>query len=104
MKTFKFHSDAGHGWLAVKLTLLQELNIADKISKYSYLRGQSVYLEEDVDAKIFHDAYTSKYGQYDIETLYYNRRSPIRGYVSFTPDLVERIMRSKQRMPFQERE
>jgi|688.fasta_scaffold00313_102 hypothetical protein len=104
MKTFKFHSDSGHGWLAVKLNLLTELNIVDKISQYSYLRGQTVYLEEDCDARVFHEAYTAKYGEYEVETFYYDRRSPIRSYTSFTGDVVKRILNSKNRLPFQSKE
>lgn len=104
MKSFKFHSDSGHGWLAVKLTMLKDLGIVDKISKYSYIRGQTVYLEEDVDARVFHEAYNEKYGEYDVETFYYDRRSPIRSYTPFTSDVVDRINHQKKRLPFQAKE
>ena len=52
---YTFHSDAGHGWLAVKRKELQELNILDKVSGYSYVSksGQTVYLEEDGDLSMF---------------------------------------------------
>jgi len=46
---FKFYSDPGHGWLAVKLALLHKLEIADAITHYSYVKGKTVYLEEDSD-------------------------------------------------------
>jgi len=104
MKTFKFHSDSVHGWLAVKLNLLKELNIVEKISKYSYIRGQTVYLEEDCDARVFHEAYNEKYGEYDVETFYYDRRSPIRSYLAFTSEVVDRINTQKSRLPFQTKE
>lgn len=48
-----FHSDPGHGWLAVKISLLQELGLEDKISGYSYMKGKTAYLEEDGDASLF---------------------------------------------------
>jgi hypothetical protein len=48
-----FHSDAGHGWLAVKIKHLQELGLQDKITMYSYTKGDTVYLEEDYDMMQF---------------------------------------------------
>lgn len=55
-----FHSDAGHGWLAVDREELVELRIADQISSYSYQRGSTVYLEEDCDASTFINALDAK--------------------------------------------
>lgn len=56
MKTYKFYSDAGHGWLAVKRSELIDLGLIGKISHYSYQRGQTVYLEEDCDLQLFAQA------------------------------------------------
>ena len=56
MKTYFFYTDPGHGWLEVPRALLHELNIAEKISAYSYQRGDSVYLEEDCDYFLFYQA------------------------------------------------
>ena len=55
MKKYKFWNDPGHGWLEVTRKELEELNIANKISSYSYLSkdGKIVYLEEDCDAGVF---------------------------------------------------
>jgi len=58
--TYDFYSDPGHGWLAVKYDELVELGIADKISGYSYKRGNDVYLEEDCDMAIFMQAMEAK--------------------------------------------
>lgn len=55
-----FHTDSGHGWLEVGLDELYMLNIADKISGYSYKRGGKAYLEEDCDAGVFINALESK--------------------------------------------
>ena len=83
MKTTKtFYSDAGHGWLAVKTAELHKLNIADKISGFSYERGKSVYLEEDSDAQIYLQA-MDKAG-HEISIIHkftrHDKRSPIRSY------------------------
>ena len=50
---WKFHHDAGHGWLEVEKQELERFNLADKISQYSYVNGNKVYLEEDRDAGLF---------------------------------------------------
>ena len=62
MKTYIWAVDAGHEWLAVKMNELVNLNIAHKISAYSYMKGGTVYLEGDCDAATFIDAYTAKFG------------------------------------------
>jgi hypothetical protein len=50
---YTFFSDPGHGWAKVKRSELASLGIADKISGYSYQRGEFVYLEEDCDLSTF---------------------------------------------------
>jgi hypothetical protein len=62
MKTYIWAVDAGHEWLAVKQNELVNLDIAHKISAYSYMKGGTVYLEGDCDAAVFIDAYTAKFG------------------------------------------
>ena len=49
-------NDAGHGWLRVKINELKKLNISDKISSCSYIKGNYAYLEEDCDLSTFLDA------------------------------------------------
>jgi len=56
IKTYVFHTDPGHGWLAVKRTELIRLGILDKITPFSYQSGGTVYLEEDCDAATFIEA------------------------------------------------
>lgn len=76
---YKFYEDPGHGWLAVKRVELVALDIADKITPYSYQRGATVYLEEDCDADIFIKA---KGGHVEYETIYHDR-TPIRSYAPY---------------------
>ena len=54
--TVTFYSDAGHGWAKVRKSVLQNLNIADKVSSYSYVNGDYVFLEEDCDLPLLADA------------------------------------------------
>jgi hypothetical protein len=57
MKTeFYFYTDPAHGWLEVPRGLLAELGISERVSRYSYQRGEQVYLEEDCDYSIFRRA------------------------------------------------
>ena len=84
-RIFNFHSDAGHGWLAVKLTDLIDLGINKKISRYSYIKGETVYLEEDLDLSVFFKAFEDKHGVKptikDLDHQY--DRSPIRSFNNY---------------------
>ncbi len=85
MKKYVFHSDAGHGWCAVKRAELKRLGILDKISHYSYQKGQTVYLEEDCDFTTFADA-KEKHGEALTQESFresYQDHSPIRNYPRF---------------------
>jgi len=54
--TYILHSDHGHAWLQVKRQELKDLGILDKISHYSYQKGDDVFLEEDCDYSRFYEA------------------------------------------------
>ena len=56
MNRYIFHSDPSHGWLEVNLQELKDLGIAAKISGYSYVKGDRVFLEEDSDLTKFMQA------------------------------------------------
>jgi hypothetical protein len=77
-KTYKLHTDPGHGWLAVRRKELVELSIADKITRYSYAKGETVYLEEDCDLTTFFTAYRAKYGVDPKHVESYRERSFVR--------------------------
>jgi hypothetical protein len=78
-----FHTDPSHGWLAVKRKELEELGIAGMISNYSYEKGSTVYLEEDVDAGIYVKA-KSKTGVTVTFKESFREHSPIRGYKKYS--------------------
>ena len=80
---FKHYQDPGHGWIAVKTGLLIELKIAHKISGFSYLKGNTAYLEEDSDAGTFFRAYEEKFGSKpDVQSVH-QEKTPIRNYPSY---------------------
>lgn len=79
----KFYSDPGHGWGAVKRTLLEQYGILDKISLYSYQKGGTVYLEEDCDMATLINTLKAAGVAYTYEEHNTNRLSPIRNYDRF---------------------
>lgn len=81
-KTFTFYNDGGHGWVKVSKALLKELGIADKVSTYSYQRGENAYLEEDCDASLLVNALKER-GIEPKFTDKYSDRSKIRGYENY---------------------
>lgn len=83
--TLNFYSDPGHGWLAVPLTLLQELGLLDKISSYSYMRGKLAHLEEDCDCSLFLAAMRAAGREVKIREHSCSRYSRIRCYSHYSP-------------------
>lgn len=92
---FNFYSDPEHGWLRVPIEWLYELGIYESISKFSYVsdNGKWVYLEEDLDAQIFIDAYTIT--RFHAPAILYsppsNNRSSIRSYRSYDESIKAQI-------------
>jgi len=79
---YKFIEDPGHGWLEVERLEIERLCLEDQISRYSYVRGAKVYLEEDCDADVFIRAKTAR-GE-TVETVsVYQENTPIRNYESW---------------------
>ena len=84
MKTFTVYTDPSHGWAKVPVSLLDTLGIADKITQFSYRRGEYAYLEEDQDMCTFVTAYRMKYGtRPQWVSKYANKSSKIRSYNAF---------------------
>lgn len=75
------YSDPGHGWAAVKRSLLVKLGIAETITSFSYERGATVYLEEDCDVSTFVAAFKASTGKDPVfAPVKYSECSPIRSY------------------------
>jgi hypothetical protein len=79
----KFYSDPGHGWGAVKRKVLFDLGIADKISSFSYQKGDTVYLEEDCDLSTLVTTLATKGTVIKYVEKHTDNRSPIRSYECF---------------------
>lgn len=83
MLKINFFSDPGHGWAAVKIKILVDLKISDQITPYSYMRGKTAYLEEDLDFGTLISALNNAGIEYEIINKITDRRSPIRSYASY---------------------
>lgn len=79
------YNDPGHGWVAIKRSVLIKLGIEHKISTYSYQRGQTAYLEEDCDMSTLISAARDAGITLEFTEKYVNRHSPIRSYDTFKP-------------------
>lgn len=79
-----YHNDGGHGWYAVKRRKLESMGLLDKVSGFSYERGQTIYLEEDCDASLFFNALSEDEKQQIKIVDSYRHVSPIRSYYRFT--------------------
>lgn len=100
-KQYTFLTDSGHGWMKVKKTELNKFMIADKVSGYSYQRGQYAYLEEDCDATLFIDALRASGVEPVFTEAYTDGNSRVRGYDSYeylTPAQEDELAGLKVRM------
>jgi hypothetical protein len=81
---FKYYSDPGHGWFAVKRSLLATYVDLKTISHYSYQRGQTVYLEEDCDCSKLFKALDNAGIMWGYVEKHTDKTHPIRSYNWFT--------------------
>ena len=62
--SYKFHSDAAHGWLEVPLGDCEALGLKpSNFSRHSYREADTLYLEEDCDLSVFMNAYKTVKGE-----------------------------------------
>ena len=87
MKKITVYNDPGHAWAAVKIAELEALDIAHKISPYSYQRGEFAYLEEDCDFSVFDREAKARGLEYRFFEIYKDE-TPIRNYQQFSPALI----------------
>ena len=86
LKTITIYSDPSHGWAKVPIKILKELGIADKISRYSYKRGDMAYLEEDLDMGIYIDKLKEQGFEPSFKEHHTDRSSRIRNYIPYTQE------------------
>jgi hypothetical protein len=77
---FNFYEDPGHGWAKVPVSVLKKLGIDQKISWYSYIKGENAYLEEDCDLGLLFDGFKEIGIVPTFKTFHTDRSSKIRSY------------------------
>ncbi len=81
--TLNFYCDPGHGWVKINKKWLSLLAIEDKISRYSYMRKDYVYLEEDNDLSTLYAAADKQGIKIVLKEYYTDKQSKIRSYASY---------------------
>lgn len=81
--SLNFYCDPGHGWVKVPIKTLVRLNIAHKISHYSYMKGLYAYLEEDCDLNMLFAAADKAGINISLKEYHTNKQSKIRSYCSY---------------------
>ena len=81
---YTFHCDAAHGWIEVKYSELVRLGIDHAISDYSFIKGDTVYLEEDSDRFKWDTAKKQRGESYKVIERY-QENSYIRNFKPYTP-------------------
>ena len=71
MEKFIMHTDPGHGWLEVPVRTANRLllDVSD-FSRYSFIRGETLFLEEDCAASLFIRCWEQAIGPIQIEERY----------------------------------
>jgi len=83
MKKILVYADPGHAWAKVNKDELIELGIADKISSFSYERGEYAYLEEDSDLSKYLEALRAKGMKWEFVENFTNQESRVRSYNNY---------------------
>lgn len=82
--TLNYYQDPGHGWVKVGLKTLTALGIHDKITRYSYVRKEHAYLEEDCDLELFFKTCDAKGIKIILRDHHTNKQSKIRSYQHYS--------------------
>ena len=81
--SIKVFADPGHAWARFPKARLVTLGIADKISTYSYQKGENAFLEEDCDLSVLATALRERGYEIKFNESHTNRQSKIRNYSTY---------------------
>ena len=81
--SIKVFADPGHAWARIAKSKLVSLGIADKISTYSYQKGENAFLEEDCDLSVLISALRVRGYEIKFNESHTNRQSKIRSYSTY---------------------
>jgi hypothetical protein len=81
--SIKVFADPGHAWARIAKSKLVTLGISDKISTYSYQKGENAFLEEDCDLTVLVNALRQRGYEVKFNESHTNRQSKIRSYNTY---------------------
>jgi hypothetical protein len=81
--SIKVFGDPGHAWARFPKAKLVSLGIADKITSFSYEKGENAFLEQDCDLSTLVDTLRSHGYEIKFNESHTNRQSKIRNYFSY---------------------
>ena len=81
--SIKVFADPGHAWARVAKSKLVTLGISDKISTYSYQKGENAFLEEDCELSVLMGALRERGYEIKFNESHTNRQSKIRNYSTY---------------------
>lgn len=84
--TLQVYTDPMHGWIKISLKHLNQLNLIDKITSYSYINNKHAYLEEDVDASLLIKTLKENNVNYQFRYNHAYGKSSLRYYNSYNID------------------
>lgn len=88
--TFNFYFDAAHGWLEIPMSQAAAVGLDEgDFTAYSYRQGNTLYLEEDLDAMIFVRAWEAEHGTILTQAIDHGSYSEIRNYAGVRSRLAE---------------
>jgi hypothetical protein len=82
--SLNYYQDGGHGWVKISIDKLKQLGIADQISRYSYMRKNYAYLEEDCDLGRLYAAADKAGIEIRLKEYHTNKTSKIRSYDNYS--------------------
>lgn len=96
MKKFLFYSDPAHGYLRVPLSVLKDLGLFHKISPFSFMSSRYAFLEEDMDANTFKEAWEAEGNTFNIVHKVIDHMAGCRQYNRF-PETSEYLQYRKEK-------
>lgn len=86
--TLIHYTDPGHGWTPVKIDVAEKYGFLYLISPYSYIKGNTIYLEEDGDLSLYCDAIRKSGDTFIFKNKSTDKRHPIRSYESVSKETI----------------
>jgi hypothetical protein len=86
--SYVFHHDFSHGWLEVPAQEIKAIGVEKRITLYSYLNKDMVYLEKNIDARTFLDMRILLPNPISLQNNFMDGRCFVRNFPHYKPENV----------------